>query len=157
MLHSSNTTHKVLCCTIPNTFQGLLLVFLPWRGLFFYVHEWQRHFSRHFERISCSLPFCWAGYRRSTRFSAEEQGVFVYSSQPTPLPLTFSHSAQDGVKPVYDSCCGKMGQFLHPTEACAATRAGLAPLQKPVAAGGGWAGGLSQRQCQLQALAKLWP
>lgn len=90
MLHSSNTTHKVLCCTIPNTFQGLLLVFLPWRGLFFYVHEWQWHFSRHFERISCSLPFCWAGYRRSTRFSAEEQGVFVYSSQPTPLPLTFS-------------------------------------------------------------------
>lgn len=90
-------------------------------------------------------------------FQQKSRGLFVYSSQPTPLPLTFSHSDQDGVKPVYDSCCGKMGQFLQPTEACAATRAGLAPLQKPVAAGGGWAGGLSQRQCQLQALAKLWP
>lgn len=152
MLHSSNTTHKVLCCTIPNTFQGLLLVFLPWRGLFFYVHEWQWHFSRHFERISCSLPFCWAGYRCSTRFSAEEQGLFcvqlpAYSSAPHILTQW----------PRWSKTCLRLMLWEDGAEACAATRAGLAPLQKPVAAGGGWAGGLSQRQCQLQALAKLWP
>lgn len=60
-------------------------------------------------------------------FQQKSRGFFVCSSQPTPLPLTFSHSDQDGVKPVYGSCCGKVGQFLHPHKGLCCHESGTGP------------------------------
>lgn len=115
MLQSSNVAHKTPCCTIPNTFQGQLLVFLLRKGLlYFYLQEWQWCFSRHFERISCSLPSWWASSRRGTRFPVEEQGLFGAQLPAWSHTLMFLHSDQDWVKPGYNSFSGKGGEFLQP-------------------------------------------
>lgn len=162
MLQSSKAAHKLLCCTIPNTFQSLLLVFLLRKGLWFFTCRNDSDVSADISRELAAL--CPPGEPApdvAPGFQQKSWGFSLRSSQPA--PLTFSRSDPGWVKPGGDWCFGKGGTSCSHTDACAATRAGLAAMQERGTAGEGRAGGLqpaavpATSTCQAMAVICSFP